>query len=377
MLTYTLMNLIKSPWRSLQMIFGTYLVFILLISASSFQESMEKSLSITGDEKNVILLGKGSEESLERSEVHLNAYTAAKTIYGLKRTFDQPAVSPEVHYNTLLHNGEKETEAILRGVSPAAMQVYPALAIEEGHFPKSGEMMVGRLAWKRLGFPKEDLQLGKTITYEKQEFKISGIFAAPGTVMESEIWLNLNDLIALTQRDSLSCIVLRMDQAELDDIDIFTKQRLDLQLSAIPEKEYFKQLGKFYEPIKLMAWMTALLIAAGALFGGLNTFYAAIKSRSKELATLQAIGYSRLRLFLSLYGESLFLHFMSLQAAIITALYVFPGIHLNFGTTFFSLALNQTLIIEIFVVCLILAFAVILLPAWSCLRPPLNQVLKD
>lgn len=377
MLAYTLMNLIKSPWRSLQMIFGTYLVFILLISASSFQTSMEKSLAITGDEKNVILVGKGSEESLERSEVHLNAYSAAKTIYGLKQTFGKPAVSPEVHYNTLLNIGAKESEAMLRGVSPAAVQVYPALAIEKGNFPRSGEMMVGRLAWKRLGFDKDDLQIGKTITYEKQVFKISGIFAAPGTVMESEVWLNLNDLSALTQRDSLSCIVVRMEQAEYDDIDIFTKQRLDLQLSAIAEKEYFKKLGTFYEPIKMMAWITALLIAAGALFGGLNTFYAAIKSRSKELATLQAIGYSRLRLFLSLYGESLFLHFVSFQAAVITALYIFPGIHLNFGTTFFSLALNQTLIIEIFAVCLVLALVVILLPAWSCLRPPLNQVLKD
>jgi len=377
MLTYTLMNLIKSPWRSLQMIFGTYLVFVLLISASSFQQSMERSLAITGDEKNVILLGAGSEESLERSEVHLNAYSAAKTIYGLKQTFGKSAVSPEVHYNTLVNSGDKESEAMLRGITPTAIQVYPALGIESGDFPQSGQVMVGRLAWKRLGFAEEDLQIGKTLTYEKQEFKISGIFTAPGTVMESEIWMNLNDLSAITQRDSLSCIVVRMEEAEYDDIDLFTKQRLDLQLSAIPETEYFKKLDSFYEPIKMMAWITALLIAAGALFGGLNTFYAAIKNRCKELATLQAIGYSRLRLFLSLYGESLFLHFISFQAAVITALYVFPGIHLNFGTTFFSLSINQTLIMQIFGVCLLLALLVILLPAWSCLRPPLNQVLKD
>lgn len=377
MLAYTLMNLLKSPWRSLQMIFGTYLVFMLLISASSFQQSMEKSLAITGDKKNVILLGAGSEESLERSEVHLNAYSAAKTIYGLKQTFGVPAVSPEVHYNTIISSGAKESEAMLRGITPPAIQVYPAFSIEEGHFPKSGEMIVGRLAWKRLGFDKEDLLVGKTVTYEKQSFTVSGIFAAPGTVMESEIWLNLNDLTAITQRDSLSCVVVRMEQAEFDDIDLFTKQRLDLQLSAIRETDYFKKLGTFYEPIKMMAWITALLIAAGALFGGLNTFYAAIKSRTKELATLQAIGYSRLRLFCSLYGESLFLHFVSFQAAVITALYLFPGIHLNFGTTFFSLSLNQTLILNIFAVCLVLALAVILLPAWSCLKPPLNQVLKD
>lgn len=377
MLTYTLMNLIKSPWRSLQLIFGTYLVFILLISASSFQAGMEQSLAITGDEKNVILIGAGSEESLERSEVSWNAYSAAKTIYGLKQVFGKPAVSPEVHYNTLINDGTRESEAMIRGVTPAAIQVYPALAIKDGNFPKSGEVMVGRLAWKRLGFDESSLKIGESIIYEKQHFKISGVFAAPGTVMESEIWMNLNDLSALTQRDTISSITLRLDEAEFDDIDIFTKQRLDLQISAIPEKEYYKKLGSFYEPIKVMAWMTALLIAAGALFGGLNTFYAAIKNRCKELATLQAIGYSRLRLFFSLYGESLFLHLISFQAALITGLYLFPKIHVNFGTTFFSLVINQQLILKILIICIILALAVIILPVWSCLKPKLSDVLKD
>ena len=126
-----------------------------------------------------------------------------------------------------------------------------------------------------------------------------------------------------------------------------------------------------------MAWITAVLIAAGALFGGLNTFYAAIQSRCKELATLQAIGYTRLRLFLALYGESLFLHLLSFSAAVITALYFFPGIHMNFGTAFFSLDVNQTLISKIFIVSVILALVVIILPAWKCLKPSLSKTLRS
>lgn len=377
MLTYILMNLFKSPWRSLQLIFATYLVFMLLLSAASFQEGMQDSLSITGDAKNVILIGAGSEESLERSEVPWSAVPAARTILGLKKSFDKAAVSPEAHYNTLITVDGIEKDAMLRGVTVDALQVYPAFAIIEGHFPKSGEIIVGHLAWKRLGLKKEALQVGETIIYEKKELTISGLFAAPGTVMESEVWLNLNDLMALSQRDSISCITVRLNDAEFDDIELFASKRLDLRISAVRETEYYAKLGEFYKPIQLMAWITAILIASGALFGGLNTFYAAIKNRSKELATLQAIGYSRRRLFISLYGESLFLHLLSFQAAMMTALIFFPKVHLNFGSAFFALALNHLLILKIFGVCLVLALAVILLPAWNCLGPPLSKTLKD
>ncbi len=377
MIIYTLMNLIKSPWRSLQLIFATYLVFLLLLLAYSFQEGIDRSLTISGDEKNIILIGAGSEESLERSEVEWKVVPAARTIPGLKKSFGKAAVSPEAHYNTLISIGGVESEAMLRGVTMDALQVYPVLAIEKGRFPQSGEVMVGRLAWKRLGFLEEELQVGKKIIYEKSEFVISGVFTAPGTVMESEVWMNLNDLMALSQRDSISCITLRVDDAEYVDIKLFAKKRQDLQISAVKETDYYAKLGTFYKPIQLMAWVTAVLIAAGALFGGINTFYAAIKNRCKELATLQAIGYSRLRLFCSLYSESFFLHLLSFQAAVITGLYFFPEVHLNFGTAFFSLALNQELILKIFGVCIFLALVVVLLPAWNCLHPPLCKTLKD
>ena len=377
MFSYTLMNLIKSPMRSLQLIASTFLVFILVLAASAFQEGMDKSLAISGDKKNVILLGKGSEESLERSEVMNSAVPAAKAIKGLKEVFGQTAVSPETHYNTLVQVGNIENEAMIRGVNAMALSVYPAVQIIDGKFPNSGEIMVGRLAWKRLDLAEDSLKIGSEISYENSTFKVSGIFAAPGTVMESEIWMNLNDLTAITQRDSVSAITLRLDDAEFDDVDLFAKQRLDLQLSAISEKDYYQKVSSFYEPIQMMAWITALMIAAGALFGGLNTFYAAIESRSKELATLQAIGYSRLKLFLSLYGESLLIHLFSFLLATSLAITLFPMVHLNFGTTFFSLAISQWQIVMTLILAASMALIVTILPGWHCLYPPLNKMLKD
>ena len=377
MLTYTLLNLLKAPIRSLQLFIGTFLVFMLLMAAAAFQTGMTNSLSMTASEQNVILLGAGSEESLERSEVSWQAVPATKTLKGIKKVFGQPAVSPESHYNTVVKIADKEMEAMLRGVTRSSLIVYPALAISEGNFPASGEMMVGRLAWKRLGLEESDLKIGSEIIYEKQTFKVSGIFSAPKTVMESEVWMNLNDLSALSQRDSISCITVRLDTAEFDDIDLFTKKRLDLQLTVIKESDYYAKLGSFYEPILVMAWITALLIAAGALFGGLNTFYAAIKSRSKELATLQAIGYSRTKLFISLFGESCIIHALAFLVALIVSMSFFPMVHINFGSTFFSLSLNQEQVLGIFISAITLALLVILIPAWNCLHPPLSKTLNE
>ncbi|MDD7984904.1 FtsX-like permease family protein [Lentisphaera marina] len=377
MFTYTLMNLVKSPLRSLQLFASCFLVFMLILLASSFQESMSSSLKFNSDDKNVILLGAGSEESLERSEVHQSAIAAARTIPGIKKSFDQSAVSPEIHYNTVLQFNGVEKEALIRGVQKNALNVYPALEIQEGHFPNSGQVMLGRFAWKRLGLEPSELSIGKSIIFEKQEFTIVGTFAAPGTLMESEIWINLNDMISLTQRDSISSITLRLDQAEFDDVDLFAKQRLDLQVAAISEQAYYAKVSSFYEPIQFMAWLTALLIASGALFGGLNTFYAAVESRKKELATLQAIGFQRSKLFLSLYGESLLIHLAAYLFAIASAIYFFPMVNINFGSTFFSLGITHIQIFFGLALAIVLAFVVIILPGWHCLHPPLNNTLND
>ena len=93
MFSYAIMNVVKNPGRSLQVFGGTVLVLLLLFGASSFQTGMDRSLSVSGDEKNVILLGSGSEESLERSEVSWKAVSAARGIQGLLEHFGKPVLS--------------------------------------------------------------------------------------------------------------------------------------------------------------------------------------------------------------------------------------------------------------------------------------------
>ena len=123
--------------------------------------------------------------------------------------------------------------------------------------------------------------------------------------MESEVWAPIGDIRVLAQRDTISCVVLRMERpADYAEADLFAKQRLDLELRALRESDYYGRLSAFFRPLRVMTWMTAVLVAAGAVFGGLNTLYAAFASRIREMATLQAIGFGRGALLLSLVQES-------------------------------------------------------------------------
>jgi putative ABC transport system permease protein len=99
---------------------------------------------------------------------------------------------------------------LIRGVRHQSTWVYPKLRILEGHFPRSGEVMVGVLAHQKLGMRPDQLTIGKELRFNDQSFTVSGIFVANGTVMEAEVWMPLQDLMTATQRDNLSCVVVRM-----------------------------------------------------------------------------------------------------------------------------------------------------------------------
>ena len=201
--------------------------------------------------------------------------------------------------------GMKEEPSLLRGVTEKALLVHTRVRIIEGSFPAPGQVMVGRLMHRRFGVTPDLLAPGRILAFGNAEFTISGTFEAPGTVLESEVWFDRNDLATITQRDSLSAVYLRLDEAEFDDVHVFTLQRNDLELSAIREDNYYEKLSSFYAPIRAMTWVTAALVAAGAIFGGLNTLYAAFASRIREMATLQSIGYTRKAPLVSLTQESL------------------------------------------------------------------------
>ena len=80
-----------------------------------------------------------------------------------------------------------------------------------------------------------------------------------------------------------------------DDVDLFAKSRLDLEIAAVREREYYSSIAAFYRPIRIMVMVTSALIASGGLLGGLNTMYASFAARVREVGMLQSLGYTRRR----------------------------------------------------------------------------------
>lgn len=378
--SYSLRNLFRRPGQSFQLIGGCTLVVLLIMLAASMNQAMEKTLQSSGSEKNVILLGAGSEESIERSEVAASIpEIAASGIRGIRKVLGQPAISGEVHYNGMISSPEGEdAQALLRGVRHSSLWVHHQVRILEGRFPEAGEVMVGRLAYQKLGFAKESLGIGKTVLFNQEKLTIVGVFDALGTVMEAEIWVPLTDLMAYTQRDSLSCVVLGLgEDGEFADADAFSKQRLDLELVAIGEAEYYSKLSSFFAPIRWMAWVCAILIATGAVFGGLNTLYAAFSARIREFGALQAIGFSRLSLLLSLAQESSISGFIGSVLAFSLALGFLQGISFPFSIGVFILDFDATIMKIGIATGLGLGLLGGIPPGWTCLRPSLPETLRS
>ena len=316
----------------------------------------------------------------ERGEVDVQVESLAASIRGVESRLGQPAVSGEVHFmGELINANGDEQQALLRGITPAAFEVHREARILEGDFPSSLRRCWSA-AWRITcsGLRLMSSRLELVSNSKDKAFIVSGVFEAPGTVMESEVWFDRNDLMTLTQRESLSCVILRLeDPKHFPSADLFAKQRLDLELSAIREVDYYNQLSGFFAPIRSMTWLTAGLIAAGAIFGGFNLLYAAFASRIRELATLQAIGFRRAAVFVSLMQESLLATLSGTLLAAFAAVFLLEGraVHFSIGT--FSLELGSTVIAAGLVMGLLLGVLGAVPPAIRCLGAPLPSTLRS
>ena len=379
-LTYTLRNIFRRPVQSIQLIGGSGFVVLLIMTAMAMNESMKETLSNSGSEQNIIFLGAGSEESIERSEVSPGLEEIiSSNLKGINHIMKQPAISPEVHYNGIvkLRTGH-ESQALIRGIKHQAFWVHHQVRLLEGRYPQSGEIIIGNLAHQKLGVSAETLPLGKELEFNGESFKIVGIFDAKGTVMEAEIWMPLYDLMTLTQRETLSCVVFSSkDKDAYDQAEVFAQTRLDLEIIALKESEYYEKLSLFYAPIRWMAWISAILISVGAFMGGLNTIYANFSSIVREFGTLQAIGFSRKAIFLSIVEEAMSTGALAAITALMIGLIFIQGLSFPFAIGVFTFDFNNSVILTGISSGVLLAICGVIPPSWKCLRPHLTQTLRS
>ena len=218
--------------------------------------------------------------------------------------------------------------------------------------------------------------IGTVLTIDDEDYEIVGILEAEGGVAEGELWTALTDLMATSQRDTISCVVLTRDEALFEDIEAFAATRLDLELIAMSEMDYYSKLAMFFRPIAIMVLVTATLIAIGAVLGGLNTTYAAFASRIREIGTLQTLGYSRPAITLSLVQESLLAAAIGTLAACGLSLWLFDELVVQSSMGAFGLRIDATVMAWGLGAGLTLGIIGAVLPAWRCLRLPIAESLK-
>jgi len=354
-------------------------VIVLVFVVVGFIRGLEKSLSTSGDEDVVLVYSVNSEENIENSSIGAQIPSfLASSIGSTRERFGVAYVSPEIYLGTrVVVDGGGEGLGLVRGVTTTAPLVRGSVQLTDGAWPKSNEILVGRLAAAKLGCSEEALSTGKGVQMEGQVWKIVGHFSAGGAAFESEIWCRLDDFRTATKRQDLSLVALQLEPGSSSAmVELFCKERTDLELRAIGETDYYQTLQQHYRPVMILAWLVVLLVSGAGIFAGLNLMYGAVAGRVREIATLQAIGYRRRAILLSIIQEGVLLAATSSLLAGMIALLFLNGKTVRFTMGAFTLNIDGIAILFGCGVGLLLGVAGSLPPAIKGLRSNVATGLK-
>ena len=401
-LHYATRNLGRSPPRLALSVGGALLVALLLMAGAGFAQGMDQALQARGHERTVLLLGAGSEESLARSEIPRSvAESVGASAAGVGSWDGRLLASPEIHValplgDATANDADAEAESrtgIIRGITPMAFLLHPQVRLSAGRAPDSGsnEVIIGASAARAAGLdptavsgaleerePSRRDARPPAITVDGRSMRIVGLFQAPGTVLDGEIWMPIDDLLVLTKRETVSGVIVGLAPgASPSDIDLFAQRRIDLELSAIHEPAYYAAQSAFYRPVRILVLVSAALVAAGALIGGLNTLYAAFATRIRELAMLQVLGFSRAAVVISMMQESLIASLSGALVAVVIAMLFVDGIAVRFSMGVFGIRIDDRVIALGILSGIVVGIVGAIAPAVRCLSTPLPSALKS
>ncbi len=376
---YGIRNLFRRPTRTVLTLAGLTTVVLLVFVVVAFIRGLDASLAVSGDPRAVLVYSIGAAEDIENSAVpaHIPALLSA-TLRGIDRRYGVSYVSPELYTATRVAVDDLPPRmAVLRGVTPQAPLVRRQVQMTAGKWPAAGEILVGRLAATKLGCDPKLLAIGSTVTLAGREYRVSGHFAAGGAAYESELWFPLANLQQAMKRQDLSLVAVSLaDGASVADVQLFCMERVDLELQAIAETRYYALLQSHYRPVRMLGWVVVCLVAGAGIFAGLNTMYGAVVGRVKELATLQALGFRRPAIALSLVQEATVLTAAGSLLAAVLALVLVNGVAVRFTMGAFALRVDSTTVLVGCGTGLLLGLFGAVPPALKAMRLPIVEGLK-
>ena len=353
---------------------------VLVFVVVGFIRGLERSLAVSGDPRTAVVFSLGMGENLEYSSIPMKTNElVAASVSGLQRRYDENYVSPELYLGTQVGVGRQEPAmGLVRGVTPSALLVRQKVQIDEGDWPQPGEVMIGRMVAAKLGAREGSTGVGKTLAFEGRTWRISGVFSAGGAAFESEAWCRLDELQQAMKRQDLSIVAVTLaPDGDFADLDLFCKERLDLELQAMRETEYYASLQRDYGPVRWLAWLVVLLVSGAGVFAGLNTMYGSVVGRVSELSTLQTLGFVRRSIVVSLIQEGVLMAAAASLLAAAIALVFINGAAVRFTMGAFTVRIDSISILIGCGVGVSLGFLGALPPAFRALRMPIVEGLKS
>ncbi len=382
-LSYNIRSLIVRGRVTLLAVVGIALVIAVLVVLTAMANGFRTALAATGSLDNAIVTQQGSGTELT-SGIALEAAQALMTDSRVLRTPDgQLLASPElVVIGSFPRKDGQDVNVSVRGVTPIAFTVRQGIRIAEGRQMQPGlyEIVVGRALQRRMA----GMDVGKTLKMQRKTWTIVGIFEAGGSGFESEVWGDLDAMAAaFNRRGGYQSVTVRMaDAATIRAFDADLRRDPRMKAQAVQERKYYAdQSGSVAGQLQGLAVFVAVVMGVGAVFGAMNTMYAIVAARTREIGTLRALGFSKAAILTSFVLESAFLAAVGGAIGCVLAL-PFNGITSaaggdNFAEIAFAFRISTESVVLGMVLALLMGVAGGLLPAVRAARLPITAALRD
>jgi len=360
-------------------------VVIVFVAVLSIGEGFRAAMANAGSPNRALVMRGGADSEMTSGFSGAEA-DVIKQAPGLRRDDNRPAASAELYVLVDLPKRSTGTGANvpLRGVEPIALQVRDEVHLVEGRMFQFGtnEAIVGRSANGQFA----GIDLGSEFTSGNLKIKIVGIFESRGSVSESEIWCDSRLIQGVYQRgNSYQSVVAALDSpASFDTFKNWLTTNPQLNVQVRRETEYYAQQSQVMTGlINGIGYTVAVLMGIGAVFGAILTMYTAVSTRTREIATLRALGFNAGAVLISVLAESLALAALGGILGGATAYLAFNGYQtstMNFQTfsqVAFAFAVTRTLLIQGLSYALVMGLVGGLMPAIRASRLPIATALRE
>jgi putative ABC transport system permease protein len=382
-ISYNIRNLRLRKGLTIMTALGIALTVTTAVFIMALLAGLQKAFVSSGNPLNVLVMRKGSQSELT-GPFPVETFQTLKSLPGIaKNRAGEPLVSGETVVVIVLprEDGTGEANVTVRGMTENGLEVRDGVKLVEGRWftPGQREIVVSTNIRKRF----ENANMGDTMRFGKGPWKVVGVFDAGSSAYGSEIWGDGNQMNSDFDRQGVysSAYLRATDPVAAEALKNRVSADQRLELDGILETEYYKKQTSSGNVIQVIGWAVAIIMAIGSSFAAMNTMYAAVSYRSREIATLRIIGFSRPSILTSFVFESVLL---SVLGAIVGVLLMLPFDGMTTGTqnpvTFSEAVFKLDMTPHVIFVAVLFAVIMGLIggfaPAWHAARQNILTALR-